>query len=136
MKWVGFASHSPERNIVLVTGSVKHILTGRVKHIPITHLQTLPLAHVPVPVVLSHLSRGRLSPVLSPVGRGSSEVTGDHLSRPSHAEDHRMQPHRRASEWAVSTAAIHLSTQGRLSKQHDRSQVELGMHQCNPKAKL
>lgn len=46
-----------------------------------------------------------LSPVLPPVGRGSSEVTGDHLSRPSHA-DRRMQPHRRAQEWATSTTAI------------------------------
>lgn len=85
MKWVGSASHSSERNIVLVTGSVKHI--------PITHLQTLPLAYVPVPVVFSYLSRMRLSPVLPPVGRGPSEVTGDHLSRPSLA-DHRKQPHR------------------------------------------
>lgn len=115
MKWVGFASHSSERNIVLVTGSVKHILTGGGEHIPITHLQTLQLAYVPVPVVLGHLSRGRLSPVLPPVGRGSSEVTGDHLSKPSHAEDHRMQSHRPAQEWATSTAAIHLTTQGRLS---------------------
>lgn len=129
MKWVGFASHSSEKkNIVLVTGSVRHILTGSVRHIPGTHLQTLPLTCVSVPVVLHHHSRMKLSPVLPLVGRGSSEVTGDHLSRHSHA-DHRKQPQRRAQEWATSTTGIHLTTQGRLSKHYDVSQVKLGMHQ-------